>query len=78
MNHSPPGSFVHGIFQARILEWLPFPPPVDLPDSGIKPPSLMSPELAGRFLTTNAIWEVLVIIQEGLENPATQKAWVGF
>ena len=33
---SPPGSSVHGIPQARILEWLPFPSPGDLPDSGSK------------------------------------------
>ena len=33
---SPPGSSVHGIPQARILEWLPFPSPGGLPDSGIK------------------------------------------
>ena len=26
MNYSPPGSSVHGISQARILEWVPFPP----------------------------------------------------
>ena len=30
---------------------LPFPPPGDLPDSGIKPTSLVSPALAGRFFT---------------------------
>ena len=30
-----------------------FPPP------GIKPESLMSPALAGRFFTTSAIWEAL-------------------
>ena len=35
------------------------PPPGDLPDPGIKPESLMSPELAGKFFTTNAIWEAL-------------------
>ena len=29
------GSSVHGILQARILEWLPFPPPGDLPNLGI-------------------------------------------
>ena len=40
MDHSPPGSSVHGIFQARILEWLPFPPPGGLPDPGIKLRSL--------------------------------------
>ena len=28
MNCSPPGSSVHGILQARILEWLPFPSPI--------------------------------------------------
>ena len=39
MNCSPPGSSVHGILQAGILEWLPCPPPGDLPDSGIKPRS---------------------------------------
>ena len=27
MDCSPPGSLVHGILQARILEWLPFPSP---------------------------------------------------
>ena len=31
MDCSLPGSTVHGIFQARILEWLPFPSPGDLP-----------------------------------------------
>ena len=40
---SPPGSSVHGIFQARILEWVACPPPGDLPDPGIEPESTMSP-----------------------------------
>jgi len=31
---------------------LPFPPPGHLPDPGIKPVSLVSPALAGRFFTT--------------------------
>ena len=31
-----PGSSVHGIFQARILEWIAFPSPGDLSDSGIR------------------------------------------
>ena len=39
---SPPGSSVHGISQARILERLPFLPPGDLPDRRTEP---MSPEL---------------------------------
>ena len=47
---------VHGISQARILEWLPCPLPGDLPDPGIEP-SLLSPGLAGAFFTTSATWE---------------------
>ena len=38
---------------------LPRPPPGDLPDPEIKLKSLMSPALAGRFLTTSATWEGL-------------------
>ena len=36
---SPPGSSVCGILQARILEWIEFLSPEDLPDPGIKPES---------------------------------------
>ena len=35
----PSGSSVHGIFQARVLEWLLFPSPWDLPYPGIEPRS---------------------------------------
>ena len=45
---SLPVSSVHGIFQGRILEWVPFPSPGDLPDPGIEP---TSPALAGGFFT---------------------------
>ena len=34
-----PGSSVHEILQARILEWVVMPTPRDLPDSGIEPTS---------------------------------------
>ena len=40
---SLPGSSVHGISQARILEWVPFPSPGGLPNTGVKlasPPSI--------------------------------------
>ena len=40
MDCNLPGSSVHGILQARILEGLLFPSPVDLPDPGIEPRSL--------------------------------------
>ena len=48
-DYGPPGPSVHGISQARILEWAAFPSPDDLLDSRIQP---ASPALAGRFLTT--------------------------
>ena len=52
MDYSLPGSSVFGILQARILEWLPFPPPGNLPPLGIKPSSPPFPAVAGRFFTT--------------------------
>ena len=39
MDYSPPGSSVHGILQAGILEWVAFPSPEDLPNPGIDPGS---------------------------------------
>ena len=54
MDSIPPGSSVHGILQARILEWVDMSSCRDLPDPGIEP-SL----LAGKFCTTGATWEAL-------------------
>ena len=51
MASSLPGSSVHDISQARILEWLLFPTPGDLPMPGIKP---ASPALADGFFTTES------------------------
>ena len=48
MNYSLPGSSVHGIFWARILEWFAFPSPGDFSDPGIKP---RSPVLQADSLT---------------------------
>ena len=57
MDCSPLGSSVHGILQARILEWLLLPTPGDLPEPGLKPMSLVSPALAGEFFSTSATWK---------------------
>ena len=46
MGCSPPGSSVHGIFQARILEWVAISTPADIPAS------LVSPALVGGFFIT--------------------------
>ena len=50
MDCSPPGSSVHGIFQARILEWMVISSSGDLPHPGIKPMSLVSPALQAGYL----------------------------
>ena len=72
-DYSPPGSSVHGILQARVLEWGAMPSSRgssqlgDLPNSGIKLASLMSPALAGRiFFTISATWEAPVIFSKHL------------
>ena len=52
MDCSPPDSFVHGISQARVLDWVAISFPGGgggLPDPGIEPASPASPTLAGRF-----------------------------
>ena len=49
MNCSPPDSTVHGILQARILEWVAIPFPGDLPNPGIEP---RSPALQADSLTS--------------------------
>ena len=51
---SLPGSSIHAIFQARRLEWvaISFSRGSGFPDPGIKPASLTSPALAGRFFNT--------------------------
>ena len=55
MDCSPPGSSVHGVLQAIILEW------VAIPSSrGSSRSRKMSPALAGRFFTTSASWEALL------------------
>ena len=50
---------------------LPFPTPEDLPDPGIKPASLESPALAGRFFTTSASWEAPCVHAKSLQSCPT-------
>ena len=58
MDYNPPGSFVHGNLQARILEWVAMTHPAgDLPDPRVETVPLTCPALAGRFFTTSATWE---------------------
>ena len=61
LGYSPPGSSVHGILQARILEWV-----ATSYSSGSSQPRdrtrvSVSPALGGRFFTTTATWEAPAI-----------------
>ena len=54
MDCSPSGSSVHGIFQARILEWVAMPSSRGIFPTQGSNPCLMSPAFAGGFFATNA------------------------
>jgi len=53
MDYRPPGSSVPGILQARILEWVAFPSPGDLPSSGFE---MGSPSLQTHSLPSEPIY----------------------
>ena len=57
MDESLPDSSVHGILQARILEWVAGPPPGDLPNPGIKPTVFYISALAGGSLPLELPWK---------------------
>ena len=58
-----------GFFRQEYWSELPFPPPGDLPDTGFKPASPATPELAGGFFTTEPpgkpIQKILVCLNDG-------------
>ena len=58
MDCSPLGSSIHGILQARILEWIAMPSSRGSPWPKIESLPLMSLALADGFFTTSATWEV--------------------
>ena len=47
----------------------PFPPPGDLPDSGIEPESLTSPALAGRVFTTDHLGGLFGPLTDLISSP---------
>ena len=59
MNCSPPGSYVYGILQARILEWVAIPSSRGSSWPRDRTLVSMSPALAGGFFTTGTTWEAL-------------------
>ena len=63
MDFSQPGSSAHGIFQARILEWVAIFPPGDLPDSGMETASPVAPVLKVDSLPLSHLRGPRVIIE---------------
>ena len=53
------GFSVHGISQARMLEWVAISYPGNLPNPGIEP---ISPALAGGFFTTEPLGQKLAVV----------------
>ena len=62
-----------GFSRQEYWSGLPFSSPEDLPGPGIKPTSLMSPVLAGRFFTSSATWEATTDPWVGLKNIRVSK-----
>ena len=58
MDHSPPGSSVHGILQTRILSVLLCPPLTQRSNPYLS----HLPALAGRFFTTSTAWEAYIYL----------------
>ena len=65
MDCSPPGSSVHGIFQAEYWSGLPFPSPGNLPDRGMEP---TSPALAGGFFTAEPPGKSVGLLESSLKK----------
>ena len=60
MDHALSGFFAQGFPKKEYWSRLPCPPPSNLPDPGIEPTSLMSPELSGESFTTSTACEALL------------------
>ena len=75
MDHSLPSTSIHGVVQARILEWVAITCSRDLPDSGIKRASPVAPALQADSSTagpwgspTTSIIEMEKIFEENTMN----------
>ena len=60
MDYSPPGFSVHGISQARILEWVVISYSSNLPNPGIKP---ACPALADGFYSTEPAGKLHLLVR---------------
>ena len=86
MDCSPPGSSVHGIFQARVPEWVAISFSRGSSQLRIEPAALKSLALAGGSFTTSATWEAPLcpcrsfesIEYSSLHSDAVGPCWLSF
>ena len=64
-----------GFSRQEYWSGLPFPPPGDLPNPGIKPSSPVSPVLAGGFFTTSATWEAPLQVHPWANRSGSEESW---
>ena len=72
-----------GFYRQEYCSGLPWPPPRDLPNPGIKPTFLISSPLAGRFFTaTSATWRfpypyfyLLLVMEKAMAPHSSTLAW---
>ena len=62
MDCSPPGSSVHGVLQAGVLEWVAVSSPRGPPHPGMEPASPVAPALAGGLFTTGGPQEACILV----------------
>ena len=86
MDCSPPGFSVHGILQARIVEWIAFPSPEELPNPGIEPwfPALQADSLLFELqessytaIKINLLKKIYMTATQQLKNLNTWGLWLG-
>ena len=70
---SPQAPLSMGSSSQEYWSGLPFPPPGDLPDPGIKPVSPTSLALAAGFFTTSATWEAVLPSVSAPHRPTKKK-----
>ena len=75
MDCSPPGVSVHGILQARIVEWISFPSPEELPNPGIEPwsPALQADSLLFELQESSYTAIKINLLKKNIYMTATQQ-----
>ena len=84
VDHSLPGSAIHGILLARILKWVAMPFSRGSSQPRVWTCQLTLPALSGEFFTTSTTWEACILdnlytnkkfLEDNFKTTATSKKW---